>query len=84
MADLTVTNLPDEAYRALELRAVERGHSVQAEVRVILADAVLPDDHPSMGQALAALGKQLALSDEDVDHLAGIRSPEPAAPPTVA
>ena len=42
MAMLTVRNLPDEVHRALKARAASRGHSTEAEVRAILADAVKP------------------------------------------
>ena len=83
MANLTVRNVPDEVHRALRLRAAERGHSTEAEVRAILAAAVLPDDRPLMGQALAALGRELSLSDEDVDHLDGVRDRSAAVPPAL-
>ena len=33
MAMLTVRNLPDEVHRALRVRAVLHGHSMEAEVR---------------------------------------------------
>ncbi len=42
MAMLTVRNLPDEVHRALRVRAAQRGHSMEAEVREILAGAVKP------------------------------------------
>ena len=36
MAMLTVRNITDEVHRALRMRAAQRGHSMEAEVRDIL------------------------------------------------
>lgn len=43
MATLTIRNLPDETHRLLRLRAARAGHSVEAEVRAILATATEVD-----------------------------------------
>lgn len=40
MATLTVRNLPDDAYRALKVRAARHGHSMEAEARRILQEQV--------------------------------------------
>ena len=42
MAMLTVHNLSDEVHRALRVRAAMHGRSTEAEVRVILENAVKP------------------------------------------
>jgi plasmid stability protein len=42
MAVLTARNLPDEVHRALRLRAADHGRSTEAEVGVILEEAVRP------------------------------------------
>lgn len=42
MAMLTVRNIPDEVHRALRVRAARQGHSMEAEVRDILASTVSP------------------------------------------
>ena len=42
MATLTVRNITDEVHRALRVRAAQRGHSMEAEVREILESAVSP------------------------------------------
>ena len=42
MAMLTVRNLTDEVHRALRVRAAQRGHSMEAEVREVLESAVNP------------------------------------------
>ncbi len=42
MATLTIRDVPEETRRALKARAAERNHSMEAEVRDILQDAVRP------------------------------------------
>ena len=42
MAQLTVRQLDDELVRALKIRAAQRGRSAEAEVRVILKEALTP------------------------------------------
>ena len=54
MAMLTVRNLPDDVHRALRVRAAQHGHSIEAEVREILAMAVKPESRVRVGDALAA------------------------------
>ena len=66
MAILTVRNVPDEVHRALRAQAAQNGRSTEAEVRQILASAVKPVDRLPMGDALAAIGRQAGLSNEDV------------------
>ena len=44
MASLTVRDLDDEVKRRLRLRAAHHGRSMEAEVRHILADAVVDDE----------------------------------------
>jgi plasmid stability protein len=80
MAVLTVRNLPDEVHRALRLRAAQHGRSTEAEVRDILAQAVRPASRLMLGDALAALGRQFELSDEDVDAMHQARDETPAEP----
>ena len=62
MAMLTIRNLPDDVHRALRVRAAQHGRSTEAEVRDILAAAVMPESRILMGDALAALGSILPLS----------------------
>ena len=52
MAMLTVRNLPDEVHRALRVRAAQRGHSMEAEVREILESAVSPQGRVKLGSLL--------------------------------
>lgn len=80
MAMLTVRNLSDEVHRALRVRAAQHGHSTEAEVRAILSDAVKPETRVRMGEALAALGREIGLTNEDVELLSQARDKTPAEP----
>ncbi|MES2888179.1 MAG: plasmid stabilization protein [Pseudomonadota bacterium] len=80
MAMLTVRNLPDDVHRALRVRAAQHGRSTEAEVREILQCAVKPEARLRMGDALAALGRDLGLSDKDfevLDRMQDLDSAEP-------
>lgn len=80
MAMLTVRNLPDEVHRALRVRAAQHGHSTEAEVREILATAVKPETRVRVGDALAALGRSIGLTNEDLEILDRARDKIPAEP----
>lgn len=80
MAMLTVRNLPDEVHRALRVRAAQHGHSTEAEVRAILSNAVKPESRLLMGDALAALGREIGLTNDDIDMLTEARDKMPADP----
>lgn len=54
MADLTIHDLSDATYRALEDRAQQNGRTTEAEICRILDAAVQP-----LGTRLAALGRRL-------------------------
>lgn len=80
MAMLTVRNLPDEVHRALRVRAAQHGHSTEAEVREILANAVKPETRVRLGDALAALGRNIGLTNEDFEAFDRVRDKTPAEP----
>lgn len=80
MAMLTVRNLPDDVHRALRIRAAQHGHSTEAEVRAILAMIVKPETRVRMGDALAALGRELDLTNEDIECMELARARTPAVP----
>jgi antitoxin FitA len=80
MAILTVRNVPDEVHRALRIRAARHGRSTEAEVREILENAVKPERRVRMGDALAALGRKIGLTDKDVAVLQQKRGRTPAEP----
>lgn len=65
MAMLTVRNLSDEVHRALRVRAVQHGHSMEAEVREILESIVSPRGSVRLGSLLADMGRQARLSDAE-------------------
>jgi antitoxin FitA len=66
MAVVTVRNLPEETHRALRLRAAQHGRSTEAEIRVILEDAVRPEGRVKIGSALAALGRRFGGLDLNI------------------
>lgn len=78
MAMLTVRNLPAEVHRALALRAAQRGHSMEAEVRDILAMAVTPSRRVRLGALLAELGQQSRLTEEEWTVFDQVRDRTPA------
>jgi len=74
MAMLTVRNITDEVHRALRARAVQRGHSMEAEVREILEAAVNPQERVKLGSLLAEVGRRAKLSDEEFAVFERVRS----------
>lgn len=80
MAILTVRNLPDDVHRALRVRAAEHGRSTEAEVREILAAVVKPAERVRIGEALAAIGRKIGLTDEDFAIFDSVRDRTPAKP----
>lgn len=80
MAMLTVRNLPDDVHRALRVQAAQHGRSTEAEVREILANAVKPEARVRVGDALAALGRKIGLTNEDFTTIEQIRDKTPAKP----
>jgi antitoxin FitA len=66
MAVVTVRNLPEETHRALRLRAAQHGRSTEAEIRVILEEAVRPEGRLKVGSALAAFGRRFGGLDLNV------------------
>jgi plasmid stability protein len=80
MAMLTVRNLPDEVHRALRVQAALHGHSTEAEVREILASAVKPETRVRVGDALAALGRKIGLTNEDFEIFNQVSDKTPAEP----
>ena len=73
MAMLTIRNLPDEIHRALKTRATSRGHSTEAEVRAILADAVKPAERIRLKSLLAGIGQEVGLTDEEFAIFENVR-----------
>ena len=80
MAMLTIRNLHDDVHRALRVRAAQHGRSTEAEVREILAMAVKPETRVRLGDALAALGRKIGLTNEDFEVFEQVRDKAPAEP----
>lgn len=80
MATVTVRNLPDEVHRALRVRAASHSRSTEAEIRLILEQAVRPQERLRMGTALAELRHQVGLTDELITHIEQARQQTPAEP----
>ena len=58
MPAVTVRNLPEETHRALKLRAAQHGRSTEAEIRIILEEAVRRQKSTRIGSALAEFGRK--------------------------
>ena len=80
MAMLTVRNLPDDVHRALRMQAAFHGRSTEAEVREILSIAVKPETRVRLGEALAALSRNIGLTNEDFDVFDRVSDKTPAEP----
>ena len=75
MPAVTVRNIPEETHRALKLRAALNGRSTEAEIRVILDEAVAPESRLKIGSELAAFGRRYGGIELSVT-----RDPRPAEP----
>ena len=80
MAMLTIRNLPDDVHRVLRVQAAHHGRSTEAEVREILAAAVKPESRVRLGDALAALGRKIGLTNEDFEVFDQVEDKAPAEP----
>ena len=80
VAVITVRNLPDDVHRALRVQAAQHGRSTEAEVREILSNAVLPESRLRLGDALAALGREIGLSDDEAAAIGHLRDKSAAEP----
>ena len=68
MASVTVRNLPDETHRALWVRAATNGRSTEAEIRVILENAVRPEIRIKLGTLLAEIGREVGGIDLEIER----------------
>jgi plasmid stability protein len=58
MPAITVRNVPDEIRRAIRVRAAMHGRSAEAEIRLILENAVQPEGRVKLGTLLATIGRE--------------------------
>ncbi|WP_110650102.1 FitA-like ribbon-helix-helix domain-containing protein [Salinicola peritrichatus] len=80
MGMMTIRSIPDEVHNALRARAKRHNRSTEAEVRAILEEATRPEKRLHMGDALAALGRKVGLTNEDVALFDQARDKTPAKP----
>ena len=80
MRRMSIRGLPDDVYLALKARATERGRSLAAEVREIIADAVQPEARLRLGTALWELGRAVGLTEEEAVLIDSVRDLTPAEP----
>jgi antitoxin FitA len=80
MASITVRNVPDEVHRALRVLAAQHGRSAEAEIRDILERAVKPAKRVRLGDALAALGRKVGVTDADIAAIDQMQDKSPAKP----
>ena len=66
MPAITIRNLPEAIHRALRIRAVEHGRSIEAEVGAILEEAVRPEGRRKMGSAMVELFRPLGGVDIEI------------------
>ncbi|MGC8808266.1 MAG: FitA-like ribbon-helix-helix domain-containing protein [Thiomonas sp.] len=66
MSAVTVRNLPEKTHRALKLRAARHGRSTEAEIRLILEQAVHPNI--GIGSAIAAIGHSIGGVELDLQR----------------
>lgn len=75
MAVVTVRDVSEEIYEALKARAAKRGHSIEAEIRQILENAIGTHEQVGLGTALAEFGRRFGGIDIPIE-----RDPTPAEP----
>ena len=80
MATLTISDIPERLLQALEARAAEHGHSVEAEVLLILASSGLSGEPGKLGALLAEIGQDAKLTDEEFAVFDQWRGKVPARP----
>ncbi|VVM05599.1 FitA-like ribbon-helix-helix domain-containing protein [Methylacidimicrobium tartarophylax] len=80
MGSFSVRNVPDDVHRALRVRAARHGRRTEAEVREILAAVVKPEKRLRLGEALAAIGRKIGLTNEDFAVLESVCDQTPAKP----
>ncbi len=77
MGNMSIRNIPEDAYEALKLRAYENGRSAEAEVRAMIVESAVRAREGGFGSRLRSCFKGLEGDDLDVS-----RDAEPAEPVT--
>lgn len=63
MAQIVVRQIPDEVHRALKAQAAAHGRSAEAELREIIARAVLREGRPRAGDLMRRIWSGAETSD---------------------
>jgi plasmid stability protein len=80
MPSITVRNVSEEVHRALKVRAAQHGRSAEAEVRLILEQAMIPEQRLRLGDAMAAIARKYKVTDDEVAAIEQARDRTPAEP----
>lgn len=80
MPSILVRDVPEALHRALKQQAKLHKRSTAAEIRYLLEEAVRPAPRLKLGSHLAALGRRVNLSDDEVDSLQSRRDGTPEEP----
>ena len=81
MAVLTVRHVPDDVHRALRVRAADHGHSTEAEIREILANAAKPEGRLKLGSLLTSIAREAGgLTEAEAESINSLRDKTPAEP----
>lgn len=75
MAQIVVRQIPEEVHRALKAQAAAHGRSAEAELREIIARAVLPQSRPRAGDLMRGIW-----AGAETDDLSVERDRTPAKP----
>lgn len=67
-------------HRALRVSAAQHGRSAEAEIRQIMERAMKPPKRVRFGDALAARGRTVGLTDKDIAGIEQMRDKSPAEP----
>ncbi|PIK69758.1 FitA-like ribbon-helix-helix domain-containing protein [Methylobacterium frigidaeris] len=70
---VTIRNLPDEAHRALKVRAAQHGRGTEAEMRDILEAAGRQTHRVNPGTLLSAIGRGAGLTEADMEPFDRLR-----------
>ena len=68
VAQIVVRQIPDEVHRALKAQAAAHGRSAEAELREIIARAVLPQSRPRAGDLMRGIWSGAAMDGFSVER----------------
>ncbi|GFN47203.1 FitA-like ribbon-helix-helix domain-containing protein [Candidatus Regiella insecticola] len=68
MASITVRNIKEEIHRALRVKSATHGRSTEAEIRIILENAVRSSGRIKLGSLLAEIGREVGGVDLEIER----------------